>query len=194
MSLFGPTDAKLELCNLLKGDLAFSKVKIETKSSERMSENQELAFVKAHFNHSTVPIIAIPYKYKSTTITNILYASDLVNFKKEIVKVVAFAKPLKAIVELLNLRSVLENKNSLEAIETAIKKIAGYPINFNVVVRNSNDSIVSDIEAAIKKQRPSLMIMFTEQNRSLFDRIFLSSKSAEYSFNAKVPLLVFQKS
>lgn len=145
-------------------------------------------------NHSAIPVIAVPHKYKTTAITSILYASDLAHFKKEIIKVVAFAKPLKAIIELLHLTSVLENSDNLKAIETAVKKIAAYHINFNVTNRNPNESLVTDIETAIKKRKPSMMIMFTEQNRSWFEKIFLSSKSAEYSFNTKVPLLVFNKS
>ena len=145
-------------------------------------------------NHSEIPVIAVPYKYKTAAITSILYASDLAHFKKEIIKVVAFAKPLKATIELLHLTSVLENSDSIEAIETAIKKIAAYHINFNITNRNPNESLITDIETAIKKGKPSIIIMFTEQNRSWFQKIFLSSKSAEYSFNAKVPLLVFNKS
>ena len=145
-------------------------------------------------NHSAIPVIAVPHKYKATAITSILYASDLANFKKEIIKVVAFAKPLKAAIELLHLTSLLENSDSIEAIETVIKKIAAYHINFNITNRNPNESVITDIEMAIKKKKPSMMIMFTEQNRSWFEKIFLSSKSAQYSFNAKVPLLVFNKS
>ena len=144
-------------------------------------------------NHSEVPVIAVPYKYKTTTIESILYASDLACFKEEIIKVVAFAKPLKATIELLHLASVLEKKEDLKIIETAVKKIAAYHVNFNITNRNPSESLITDIETAIKKRKPSMMIMFTEQNRSWFEKIFLSSKSAEYSFNAKVPLLVFNK-
>ncbi len=145
-------------------------------------------------NHSAIPVIAIPYKYKTAAITSILYASDLAHFKKEIIKVVAFASPLKATIELLHLTSVFENSDQLKAIETAVKKISAYHINFNITNRNPNESLITDIETAIKKRKPSMMVMFTEQNRSWFEKIFLSSKSAEYSFNAKVPLLVFNKS
>ena len=145
-------------------------------------------------NHSAIPVIAVPHQYKTTAITRILYASDLAHFKKEIIKVVDFAKPLKATIELLHLTSVLENSDQLKAIETAVKKIAAYHISFNLTNRDPNESLITDIETAIKKRKPSMMIMFTEQNRSLFQKIFLSSKSAEYSFNAKVPLLVFNKS
>ena len=47
--LFGPTDAKLELLNSLKADHSFSNIKIVTKSSEKMTEKQEHAFVRNHF-------------------------------------------------------------------------------------------------------------------------------------------------
>jgi hypothetical protein len=48
--LFGPTDAKVELFNLLKADHLFSKIKIEIKSTDKMTENQQHAFVKEHFS------------------------------------------------------------------------------------------------------------------------------------------------
>ncbi len=47
--LFGPTTAKEELANLLKADHRFEKIKIETKSADKMSTNQQHAFVKEHF-------------------------------------------------------------------------------------------------------------------------------------------------
>lgn len=47
--LFGPTDAKKELFNILKANHAFENIKIDLKQSEKMSENQEQAFVKMHF-------------------------------------------------------------------------------------------------------------------------------------------------
>jgi len=52
--LFGPTDAKMELLNRLKADHAFKKIKIETLPSDKMTENQEHAFVKAHFSKPRV--------------------------------------------------------------------------------------------------------------------------------------------
>ena len=48
--LFGPTDAKVELWNLLKADHHFAKIKIETQSTDKMTENQQHAFVKKHFS------------------------------------------------------------------------------------------------------------------------------------------------
>lgn len=145
-------------------------------------------------NHSDVPVIAVPYNYKSKKITSILYASDLIHLEKELKNVVDFAKPLKAKVELLHFTSPLETIIDPKIIEFAIKKFSKFDIKLNIKNTDFVKSMIANIETAIKKTKPSMMIMFTEQNRSLFQKIFLSSKSAEYSFNAKVPLLVFNKS
>ncbi len=52
--LFGPTDAKAELLNQLKGDHLFDKIKIEVQQSDQMNENQRQAFVIAYFKRQNV--------------------------------------------------------------------------------------------------------------------------------------------
>ena len=47
--LFGPTTAKNELLNLLQSDRHFEYKKIEVKDTDKMTENQQEAFVKTHF-------------------------------------------------------------------------------------------------------------------------------------------------
>ena len=145
-------------------------------------------------NNSEVPVIAIPHNYEKHSINSVLYLSDLHHFEKEIVKAIAFAEPLNATVELLHLTSSFDKKEDIELVEKAVKGIATYNVKFETTVRNPDVGLVADIEKAVEKIKPSVMIMFTEQNRSWFDKIFISSKSAEYSFDAKVPLLVFHKS
>ncbi len=48
--LFGPTNAKTELVNRLKSDHHFDEIKIEVKPADKMTENQQHAFVNEHFN------------------------------------------------------------------------------------------------------------------------------------------------
>lgn len=48
--LFGPTDAKVELFNVLRKDHLFAKIKIEIKQADKMTENQQHAFVREHFS------------------------------------------------------------------------------------------------------------------------------------------------
>lgn len=49
--LFGPTDAKTELFNLLRADNRFEGVKIEVLPADKMTENQQHAYVKAYFSN-----------------------------------------------------------------------------------------------------------------------------------------------
>jgi hypothetical protein len=48
--LFGPTNAKTELFNLLKENRQFGKIKIFVQSTDKMTDNQQKAFVKEFFN------------------------------------------------------------------------------------------------------------------------------------------------
>jgi hypothetical protein len=48
--LFGPTDAKTELLNQLKQDHHFDHINIQIEHTDKMTYNQEMAFVKAYFS------------------------------------------------------------------------------------------------------------------------------------------------
>jgi hypothetical protein len=50
--LFGPTDAKLELSNFLKKDSDFDHIHITTQASDKMTENEQIAYVKNFFKNS----------------------------------------------------------------------------------------------------------------------------------------------
>ena len=47
--LFGPTEAKNELLNVLKENHLFDKIKIEVETADKMTEIQMTDFVKEHF-------------------------------------------------------------------------------------------------------------------------------------------------
>lgn len=47
--LFGPTNAKVELMNVLQEDHHFYNIRIDTKSADKMTDNQQVAFVKDYF-------------------------------------------------------------------------------------------------------------------------------------------------
>jgi len=50
--LFGPTDAKTELSNLLKESRHFDKIRISIQPTDKMTENQQHAFVRDFFSKS----------------------------------------------------------------------------------------------------------------------------------------------
>ncbi len=47
--LFGPTSAKNELLNTIKDNHLFEKIKIEVKSADKMTQNEQHAFVEEYF-------------------------------------------------------------------------------------------------------------------------------------------------
>jgi len=47
--LFGPTEAKNELLNVIKENHLFDKIKIEVEATDKMTEIQMNTFVKEHF-------------------------------------------------------------------------------------------------------------------------------------------------
>lgn len=47
--LYGPTHAKTELFNQLKEDIHFDSIKIEVQPADKMTDNQQEAFVKRYF-------------------------------------------------------------------------------------------------------------------------------------------------
>lgn len=48
--LFGPTDAKVELLNSLNKDHRFANIKVTAKQADKMTVNQQHAFVKNYFS------------------------------------------------------------------------------------------------------------------------------------------------
>ena len=56
--LFGPTTAKNELLNMLKIDHHFENIKIEIRHADKMTTNQQHAFVKGYFKTPTQKVKA----------------------------------------------------------------------------------------------------------------------------------------
>ena len=50
--LFGPTNAKEELFNVIASDNRFEHIKIEVKQTDKMSPNQQHAFMKEFFQNN----------------------------------------------------------------------------------------------------------------------------------------------
>lgn len=141
---------------------------------------------------SPLPILAIPKKYKIKEVKSILYATDFFNYKQELAKVVSFANLFKAKVEIVHFAWPGE----FRSVEEALQKISGkYENGLNVNIDESNPSLplADRLQKIILKRRPSIVVLFTNQERNFIQKIFNSSKSQDLSFQLKTPLLVFSK-
>jgi len=144
-------------------------------------------------NFSTVPVIVVPNNYRTKNIKNLLYFTDLDNLDKELKKVVSFANPIGAKVKLLHFNYPFEISHKKAEMEEAVKKYPKSSIDSRFIDCDSTDSVISKINESAALLKPSMLIMFTKQNRSFVEKIFYGSKSESYAFSAKIPLLIFNK-
>jgi len=104
-----------------------------------------------------------------------------------------FVKPLNAVVELFHLTYPGEKKPDADSLEIILTKQFGNKVRLHLESTDLNHSIAQSLQKAIDASDPELVIMFTEQRRSLFQKIFLSSTTEEIAFQIKVPMLVYNK-
>lgn len=142
---------------------------------------------------STVPVVAIPQNYKARTITRVLYASDFSNYTEELKKVMNFARPLNASVEILHFAWPDEALFDQETFEKIIRRQFRCDVKLHIKKTDGSHTFVYNLQNQVRISKPSVVIMFTEQKRTIFQKIFLSSKAEQLSFQTKVPLLVFNK-
>lgn len=142
---------------------------------------------------STVPLLVVPKSYRTTAISSLFYASDFSSLTTELRKVQAFAEKVNAKIEVYHygyLLDLAENKNKF------IKKAEGFKsanTTFNFIKQEVDHTLSECLAKDIPKVKPSLLVLFTKQNRGWFDRLFPSGTSADVAFKAKVPMLIFQK-
>ena len=142
---------------------------------------------------SKVPVIAVPETYQAKPFERLMYAADFHHYRQQLEKVVNFARPLKMPVEVVHFSWPDAAMPDKELIESGVKKEFGYPVNLHIEQSDAVHSLVQNLQKQIEVLKPSIAIMFTDQNRSLFQKIFLSSKAEQLSFELKIPLLVFHK-
>jgi nucleotide-binding universal stress UspA family protein len=143
-------------------------------------------------SNSPVPVFVIPNGYRTSPVTNILYASDLADFKSEIKRVTSFTSPLNANLYTYHYTDKMEDSDTrkkLIALQNQYSK-SGVSFVFNKL---EDQSFAERFEDDMKKSKASLGILFTNQKRNWFGKLFQGSNSEEVSFASKVPILVFAK-
>lgn len=142
---------------------------------------------------SPVPVVSIPSRQSVKKLTNVCYASNMVNYQKEIKKVIAFAEPLDATVSMLHIADPEENFPKFTAVETRLLKKTERKIKVKYVKRNPENTLCEDINSAVKKIKPDLIVFFIHRSQSYWNAMFHPSNITPLSFYAKIPILSFKK-
>lgn len=143
--------------------------------------------------HSPVPVIIIPKNYRLKPISDICYASDMEHPDTEIKKVLELASALQSKVTLLHFdyeMGLMENHDELMKIS---KKYQRRKIKFLFKKMDALYPLNDHLKRAINLMRPSVLVLFTKQDRSWYEKLVLSSKSTQLSFVSTVPLLIYRK-
>jgi len=142
---------------------------------------------------SDVPVIAVPASYKTKPINRLLYASDFNDLQNEFELVRTVANELRIPIIIYHKSGKKELIARKELENMALFKTFKYGLKLHIQEKNGNNSIVKNIQNAINEIKPSITVMFTNQNRGFFQKLLLTSKAENLSFNLTAPLLVFKK-
>jgi len=160
----------------------------ENKSGKWFGSNTATLIKK-----SNTPVIAVPSNYQAGKITKVAYATDLKHFDSELEKVLDFTAPLGVQIELLHFTNPADALMEPAQKEAITRNINEHQLISHFETFNMEKTLIENMNEAFQKSKPSMVVMFTEQNRSLFEKIFSSSISAEYASVSEIPLLVFSK-
>lgn len=144
-------------------------------------------------NHSPVPVMAIPSKYKTKAIKKITYVSDFENLVTELSKVSKLNSLLKSQTEALHYARMGTNHPDIVKKIKLFSKAAYAGVKANILETNIEYSLVDRLTKYIGKQHPDLIILFTRQKKGFFEQLFLPSKAAELTFSTKIPTLIYPK-
>jgi nucleotide-binding universal stress UspA family protein len=143
---------------------------------------------------SPKPVIVVPQSYRLKPIKTLVYASDMENLDREMKHILAFNQSINNVpLDVFH----YEFLPSLEANKKHLNKLAAKFENdktkFHFKKLEVDNSLTFQMHRDIPASKASLLILFTKQNRNWFERLFLSSNTADISFNTKIPMLVFRK-
>ncbi len=142
---------------------------------------------------SPIPVWVVPKKYHTRVMGSICYASDMIDLDNEMPQVATLATELNAKVNVIHINYEVLLKEYRDKWSGMAKKYETQDIKFQYKKLNTLFPLNAYIKKAIGSLKPSVIILFTNQEKSWYERLFISGKAAEFSFTSKIPLLIYRK-
>ncbi len=144
--------------------------------------------------NSPIPAFVIPKSYRRTPVRNILYSSDLNDVAAELKQVKDLAKQLKATLSVLHYDYLADVDEARLKLEKVADRYESPGVKFYFEKLDLTQPWSKQLLKDLGKYKASLAVLFTNQKRGWFDKLFLSSKSTEVAYDSRIPLLVIPKS
>lgn len=141
--------------------------------------------------NSSLPVLTIPEYASYEGINNIIYSCDLEKLEAELKILIPFVKLLNAWVHILHIAKEFENFDRyLKGREKELRTLCSYDRIKTKIL--DYDSIIAGINHYVTDIEADMVAMFTRET-ALFDKLFHKSIAKQAVFQAKTPLLTFQK-
>jgi nucleotide-binding universal stress UspA family protein len=150
-------------------------------------------YTSSVLKNSQIPVFAVPQNYRMEKITHILYSSDLTGLESELKKVKDFAHSVNARLSVLHYEYLYQLREIKAKFEKIARRNSESGVNFYFQDLELDNTLNAHLMKAMRKFKPSLVILFTRQNRDWFEQLYSSSLSARAPYTTKKPLLIFSK-
>ena len=179
----------LSLARKYKADLICLGTRGAGKMKKLLGSNAASLLIK-----SAKPVIVVPPSWRLQTIDHVMYSSDLERPATELRTLLAFADRIGARVTLYHYTAQLvvsEDTSALERKVSRYRKGNAFDTQFRAFPPGK--PLESLLVQDAKKERASLLAMFTRQKRSWFSRLFEPSHASALAAHPTLPVLVFRK-
>jgi nucleotide-binding universal stress UspA family protein len=144
-------------------------------------------------SYSPIPVIVVPRYYHTKRIEKIGYASDFEHIDREMPIVQEFAASLNAQLDVYHFNYKAHDTRTKGNFEKIKDKYGSKKILFHAPEICLDYSLVENLQRIIDKEKPAILVMFTQQKDTWIERFFIESKAVDMSFNSKIPLLTMSK-
>lgn len=144
-------------------------------------------------NTSPIPVFVVPKNYRIELITKVAYASDFDNIEQELPLVKDIAGLLNAPIDVYHFHYKVHETNAKTLFKEISDKYQSKKVTIHVPQIFLEYSLIDNIQLMIKKEKPSILVMFTKEKHGWLERFFIESRTADMTFDIKIPLLAIRK-
>jgi nucleotide-binding universal stress UspA family protein len=139
------------------------------------------------------PVLAIPPQCEYKKIETVVYATDFKNTVNELRSIVPFARRMNAVIEVFNLDAGTGESGPILEEKRLMKEVKYDKIRMVIQKEMKGVTMLEQLEQYMESRKPGILVMFPEE-RSVFDKIFVRSKTEKLAYHTKLPLLTYLKS
>jgi hypothetical protein len=96
-------------------------------------------------------------------------------------------------IEILNLKFGIGYAKPIIDEKDLMKQVKYKKLKIIVKKERQGLTMIEQLQRYLKSHKPEVLVMFPEE-RSLFDKLFIRSKTEEFVYDTKLPLLTILKS